>query len=153
MSIAPIVRAVEVKAGPARAFDLFTANMGLWWPRSFSIAPAPQASVHLEPREGGRWFERDEAGGETDWGRVLVWDPPSRLVLAWQITARWSFDPDLVTEVELAFEPAGEGRTRVTLEHRNLERFGADAEAVAGHLGGGWQKPLDLFAQLVETHP
>src|SRR5205085_3767289 len=120
------------------AFDLFVTHMGEWWPKGHSIGKAPHVAVVVEPRTGGRWFERDADGRETHWGKVLAWEPPSRLLLAWQIGSDWGFDPNLLTEVELTFEPARGGGTLVTLEHRDLERFGTDAVRHAGLLGGGW---------------
>ena len=148
MSIEPIRRSVEVRAAPARAFALFVERIGTWWPRDYKIGQAPLASVVIEPREGGGWFEVDDDGTRTDWGRVLEWAPPERLLLAWQIGADWRFDPELLTEVEIGFEPLAAGGTRVTLEHRKLEALGADAERVAAMLRGGWQLPLDAYAGL-----
>ncbi len=89
---------------------------------------------------------------ETHWGRVLAWDPPERLLLAWQLNGQFAYDPDLVTEVELTFAPLGSG-ARVTLEHRNLERFGADAERVTGLLGGGWPGFLGGYAAFADAQP
>jgi uncharacterized protein YndB with AHSA1/START domain len=151
MSIAPIVQSVEVRADPARAFDLFATRMADWWPRGRTIGANPHAAIVLEPKAGGRWFERDAEGAETDWGRVLAWEPPSRLLLGWQIGTDWRFDPELVTEVELTFAPAEGGGTRVTLEHRDLERFGADAKAHAGRLDGGWPGFLAEYARLADA--
>jgi uncharacterized protein YndB with AHSA1/START domain len=82
---------------------------------------------------------------ETPWGKVLVWEPPSRVVLGWQLNSQWAFDPDFLTEVELTFAPRGAG-TIVTLEHRDLERFGAEAAARADQLGGGWASRLADYA-------
>ena len=79
----------------------------------------------IEPFAGGRWFERGVDGTEADWGKVLVWEPPQRLVLAWQITPDFQFDPNLVTEIEVRFEAIGPDQTRVDLEHRLFDRFGA----------------------------
>jgi uncharacterized protein YndB with AHSA1/START domain len=146
MTIAPIVHRIEVKAPPARAFDLFATRITEWWPKGRTIGRNPHAAILIEPVAGGRWFERDAEGNETPWGRVLAWEPPSRLLLGWQINTQWAFDPDLVTEVELTFAPADGGGTLVTLEHRHLERFGTDAAAHAGRLKGGWPGFLDLFA-------
>jgi len=151
VTIAPIVRTVEVKAPPARAFDLFTRHMGRWWPTGKTVGANPHAEILMEPRAGGRWFEVDGEGAETHWGKVLIWDPPGRVVLAWQLNSQWTYDPDFVTEVELSFASEG-GGTRVTLEHRNLERFGADAEKFAGQLGGGWPGFLADFAAYASTH-
>jgi uncharacterized protein YndB with AHSA1/START domain len=153
MSIAPILRSVVVKAPPARAFELFVAHMQDWWPKGHTIGKKPFAEIVTEPRVGGRWFERDADGNETHWGKVLAWEPPSRLLLAWQINSQWTYDSNFITEVELTFAPADDGGTRVTLEHRNLERFGDDAAKVAEALGGGWPKHLAEFAQYVAAHP
>jgi uncharacterized protein YndB with AHSA1/START domain len=151
MTIAPVVRTVTVKASPARAFALFTANIERWWPQTHHIGKAPFTNVVLEPRVGGRWFERDAEGGECQWGKVLAWEPPARLLLAWQITSQWQYDPAFVTELELTFAPAEGDATLVTLEHRDLERFGADAERVAGLLNGGWPTIIGDFAAYADT--
>lgn len=146
MTIAPIRQSVSVKGDPLRAFRLFTEEMNGWWPEGKTIGPQPRAEVVMEPRVGGRWFEISQGGVETLWGKVLVWEPPSRLVLAWQIDAGWKFDPDFVTEVELRFTADG-ARTRVDFEHRDLERFGPSAAEHAAMLGSGWPTLLQLFAQ------
>ena len=146
MTIAPISRTVRVRTAPSQTFDLFASHMTRWWPEGRTIGKAPAVAIVLEPRAGGRWFERDAAGHETPWGTVLAWEPPARLLLGWQLDARFAFAPDLVTEVEVTFAPVGDGGTLVTLEHRDLERFGADAVAVAGRLAGGWSDRLRDFA-------
>ena len=146
MSIAPIVRTVSVKASPQHAFDAFTANMAQWWPKEHTIASQPWENVIMEPRAGGRWFERAADGTETQWGKVATWDPPGRLLLVWQINADWACDPDLVTEVEMSFVDQGDGSTLVTLEHRNLERFGERAAAHSDQLRNGWGGLLQRFA-------
>ena len=153
MSIAPIVQSVEVKAPPARAFELFTHQMGAWWPHGKTIGKNPHAAIVVEPKDGGRWFERDAEGNETQWGKVLAWQPPGRLLLAWQLSTTWAFDPQLITEVELSFAALPNGGTRVTLEHRNLERFGTDAEKHAASIRGGWPTLVGLFAQYADTNP
>jgi uncharacterized protein YndB with AHSA1/START domain len=149
MTIAPIVRSVTVKAPPDRAFDLFVSGMGHWWPRGRTVGQSPHADIVIERRPGGRWFERSEDGVETDWGRVLELAPPDRILLAWQLDAAFRYDPDVSTRVELTFEPVA-GGTRVTLEHRDLERFGESAEKLAGLLGGGWPTFLGFYAGYVE---
>lgn len=151
MSIAPIVRTVQVKAAPARAFELFATHMEHWWPKGRTIGKAPHDAIIIEPRAGGQWFERDTDGNETRWGKVLAWEPPSRLLLGWQIDCQWGYDPDLLTEVELTFTPAEDGGTLVTLEHRNLERFGANASRHAEMLGDGWPVHLAEFARYADA--
>lgn len=157
MTIAPVRHAVHVKAPPARAFDLFTTHIGLWWPAGRTPAQNPHVAVVIEPHANGRWFERDADGNETEWGKVLTWEPPSRLILGWQLNWRpghmCEYDPDLVTEVELRFEPGPTGGTLVTLEHRNLERFATDAPARARAIDGGWSARLNEFEAYVTSLP
>jgi uncharacterized protein YndB with AHSA1/START domain len=144
-------RSVTVTAAPQQAFDVFTAAVDTWWPRSHHIGARERFTAVLEPRAGGRWFERGDDGTECDWGRVQVWDPPARVVLTWQIGSDWKFDPDLVTEVEVRFVVDGPGRTRVELEHRGLEAYGDQAvpmrETFEGP--GAWAGILDLFARRI----
>jgi uncharacterized protein YndB with AHSA1/START domain len=149
---APVRRSVTVKAPQARAFEVFTDGFGRWWPQSHHIGKAAMKTAVIEPRVGGRWYEVGVDGVECQWGRVLVWEPPNRLVLAWQLSAQWQYDASLLTEVEVRFTSEGE-ITRVDLEHRNLERFGADAEKVHGMVGGpnGWPTVLSHFAQSIEA--
>jgi uncharacterized protein YndB with AHSA1/START domain len=152
MTIAPIMHSVRVKADPARAFDLFTTHIGTWWPKGQTVGKNPHAAIIIEPRAGGQWLERDSDGNEVRWGSVLAWEPPSRLLLGWQLSTQWQYDPDLLTEVELTFVPANGGGTIVTLEHRNLERFGAGAAEHAGKLNGGWPKRVADFVDYINTH-
>lgn len=144
----PVRKSVVVRASPEHAFAVFTASMGRWWLKTHKIGPAPLKDVVIEPRTGGRWFERDEDGSECDWGKVLVWEPPRRLVLTWQIGADWKFDPDFATEVEVNFIAAGKAETRVELEHRHLERFGERAEQLRAAFDGGWPTLVESFAAL-----
>lgn len=152
MTIAPISSEVNVSASKERAFDLFISRIGAWWPKTMSIGASPPKDFVLEAKPGGRWFERDESSAETEWGRVLSYDRPDRLVLAWQISSQWKYDPELVTEVEVRFIEVTAGETRVTLEHRNLERFGASADQHAGILGGGWPGILQSYAGVVSAN-
>ena len=145
-------RSVTVQAPPEKAFEAFTAGIGRWWPLDrYKIGAAAATDAVIEPHEGGRWFERGEDGSECDWGRVLAWEPPRRVVLAWQITADWRFDPAFETEVEILFEPDGEGATRVSLEHRGLDAYGERAEEMTGVFAspGGWQGLLERYAGAV----
>ncbi len=152
MTIAPLIRSVEVKAPPAKAFDLFANHIGAWWTVGKTVGKNPHVAIVIEPRAEGRWYERDAEGNETQWGKVLAYEPPGRLLLGWQMNSQWAFDPDFLTEVELTFEALAAGGTKVTLEHRNLERFGADAEKVYGQISGGWPYHLDNFAEYVAAN-
>ena len=151
MTIAPIRRSVKVKAPPQRAFELFTRDIGRWWSKGSTIGAKPHVDIVIEPRAQGRWFERDEDGVECQWGKVLAWEPPGRLLLGWQLNSAFRYDPDMLTEVELTFEPAPDGGTMVTLEHRNLEQFGDAAQRVAEQVGGGWPRHLKEYAEFVDA--
>jgi len=153
MTIAPIRRSVRTKAPPAKAFEIFTRQIGLWWPKGHGVGAQPLFEVVIEPGVGGRWFERDAAGHETQWGQVLAWDPPGRLILAWQLNREKRFDANLITEVELTFTAADDGGTDVTLEHRDLERFGQDSAQWLSSIGGGWSQKLGEFAAYADTLP
>lgn len=149
MTIAPVVKTVDVKCAASRAFELFTGRMSAWWPSSHHTGDTPFEEIVVEPRIGGRWFERDAAGAETRWGRVLDWSPPTRLLLAWQLNADFKYDPEFETELEITFEALAAG-TRVRLEHRDLERFGDRAERMAELLNGGWPTIVDDFAAFAD---
>jgi len=148
---APVKRSIFVHAPQAHAFEVFTDGIGLWWPKTHAIGDAELDKPVIEPREGGRWYQRGVDGSECDIGNVLAWNPPSRLLLAWQLDPDWNFNADLVTEVEVTFMPEGNG-TRVDLEHRYLERMGDRAEEMAEKVGspGGWTAVLQLYSEASE---
>lgn len=152
-SIEAVRKSVVVATSPERAFQVFTEGIDRWWPREHHIGASPLKRAILEPRSGGRWYAVCEDGSECDTGKVLTWEPPRRLVLAWQITAQWKFDPNFLTEVEVTFTPQGLKRTRVDLEHRNLDRFGKDAPEMRKGIDGpeGWGQTLEKFAAAVAT--
>lgn len=143
MTIAPIIAEALVALPPAETFGRFFGAMRGWWPPTHSIGSEPMTDLLVEPRVGGRWFERAASGAETQWGRVLVWEPPGRAILTWQIGPDWRFDPALLTEVEVSFAAEGSG-TRVRLEHRRLEAFGHAAHAET--LRNGWPGMVSGFA-------
>ena len=149
---APVRKSVRVGAPPERAFAVFTAGVGRWWPKSHHIGAADLDAIVIEPKAGGRWYERGVDGTQCEVGKVLVWEPPARLVLCWQLSADWKFDPNLMTEVEVRFIPDGANATRVELEHRNLDRFGDRADVVRKSIDApeGWSGLLQLFKQAAE---
>jgi uncharacterized protein YndB with AHSA1/START domain len=149
ITVAPINQSVVVSVSPDRAFELFTSRMTEWWFTGEGIGPRPFKQLVLEPRQGGRWFEVAEDGVETDWGEVLEWDRPARLVLAWRIDRSWKFDPALETSLELTFQAVDPGSTRVRLEHRNLERLGKSGRKTVETMREGWGKLLGRFADMV----
>ena len=145
---------VVVDAPPERAFEVFTTGMTAWWPLdTHTIGTKPAAEAVIEPRVGGRWFERSDDGTECDWGRVLAWDPPDRVLLSWEITCDWHHDADVHTEVDVRFRAEDDGRTRVELEHRGLEAYAERAEEMRGIFDsdGGWRGLLARFADAAES--
>ena len=149
MSILPIVQTVEVKAPPTIAFALFASHIGQWWPGK-GVGAQMFADIVIDPYEGGLVYEVDPEGNRTQWGTVLAWDPPGRLLIDWQLGEGWKFDERLHTDVELSFEPTASGGSRVTLTHSRLENFGAIAEDRAAQLRGGWPSKVAGFAEFAD---
>lgn len=148
VTIAPVRKTLHVAAAPALAFEVFARRIGEWWPRTHHIGASPMRDGVIEPQEGGRWYEIGEDGSECDWGRVLVWDPPGRLVLSWELNARFQRDAATASEVEIRFVADGAG-TRVELEHRGFDRLApADAETLRGQVDApnGWTAVLGHYA-------
>lgn len=150
-----VKKSIVVNVPIPHAFDVFTRRIDLWWPRSHHIGKAEMKEAVIEPRDGGRWFERGVDGSECDWGRVLAWSPPQHVALAWHIDARWSYDPDpaRASRVDVTFTDEGNGRTRVDLEHSQLDRH-ADWKQLKEifESPGGWPGLLQRFtAAAVES--
>jgi uncharacterized protein YndB with AHSA1/START domain len=143
-----VQKEVVVEAPPERAFRVFTEKFDSWWPRAHHIGKSDMKVAIIEPRPSGRWYEVGVDGVECDWGHVLVWEPPRRIVLAWQLNAQWEYEPSLITEVEVTFTPVGDASTRVELEHRYLERFGEMEETVRQGIDSpeGWGGLLQMYA-------
>jgi uncharacterized protein YndB with AHSA1/START domain len=143
-----IRRDVVVEVGQAQAFEIFTADITAWWPREHHIGSAPIEEIVIEPREGGRWFTRHQDGSETSTGVVTAWDPPARLVITWQIGTDWAYHDDLETFVEVRFVSEAPDRTRVVLQHRGLEAYGADAAVMRATFDSpdAWSATLAAYA-------
>jgi uncharacterized protein YndB with AHSA1/START domain len=148
-AITPVVKGIRVRANAARAFKVFTGELGTWWPKTHHIGSSPMTKAILECRVGGRCYSEQEDGTECPWGQVTVWEPPVRFVMAWQIQPNWQFEPDLskCSEVEVTFTPVADGSTDVVLEHRNFERHGRGADAMRGQVNqeGGWGGLMKLY--------
>lgn len=143
-------KVVSVLAPRAVAWRVFTEKMGTWWPlANYKIGKTNAVDAVIEPRVGGRWYEVGDDGSTCDWGSVLSWEPPSRLVLSWDINANWKYEPTLKTEIEVRFIADGTNATRVELEHRRLDRYGAlrDEMRRIFDTEGDWGRFLQLFAQ------
>jgi uncharacterized protein YndB with AHSA1/START domain len=155
MTQAPAVvvrRQIVVDAPVDRAFDVFTRQFGAFKPPEHNLLAAPIAETVFEPRVGGHIYDRATDGSECRWARVLVYEPPQRVVFSWDIGPTWQVetDPERTSEVEVTFTAETDGRTRVELEHRNLDRHGPGWEAVSGGVGHeqGWPLYLDRYAAL-----
>ncbi|MBV8672411.1 MAG: SRPBCC family protein [Acidobacteriaceae bacterium] len=149
VAVQPVRKSIEVELNPLDAFQLFTYDMAAWWPSTHHIAKTPFLEIVIEPRAGGRWFEVDRDGSTCQWGSVLTWDPPNKVVFAWGLQGNWEFspDPDKSSEVEVRFTRLGDSATLVELEHRHFERHEAGAK-IAESVDQGWTPVLAAFQAL-----
>jgi uncharacterized protein YndB with AHSA1/START domain len=145
-------KTVVVNAPRERAFQVFTTGFDSWWPRGHHIAKVDMLAAVLEPKQGGRWFEKGVDGSECDWGRVLVWDPPARVMLSWHLNGRWEHEPSTHSEVDVRFIAEGPSRTRVELEHRGIERH-AYAEDLKKGVDSpeGWTGLLQMYLEKAQA--
>ena len=144
---------IVVDAPQERAFTFFTDDIGKWWPPEHHLLQGELAEMVFEPRVGGHIYDRAVDGSECRWSRVLVYEPPNRVVFSWDISLAWQIetDPAKTSEVEIRFIPEGPDRTRVELEHRNLDRHGEGWEQMRDAVGSpdGWGAGLRRFAERV----
>lgn len=138
----PLRLEVEVACPPATAFAVWTERTSMWWPASHTTTAADGLTVTIEGAVGGRIYERTPAGEEVEWGRVLVWEPPHRLVCTWHLRQ----DAADATEVELRFEPSGDG-CLVRIEHRGWERLGRRGPERRDANRQGWAGLLPHFVE------
>ena len=142
---------VVVDAPIKRAFSVFTEGIGSWWRPDHHILEGELAEMVFEPRVGGHVFDSGADGSECRWARVLAYEPPKRVVISWDINTQWQLETDheRTSEVEVRFVPEGADRTRVTLEHRNLDRHGEGWEGMRDAVGSpeGWSEGLRGFAE------
>lgn len=151
----PSVRSSIVVGAPIeRAFDVFTNDMESWWDPDHHLIEGELAEMVVELQVGGHIYDRGTDGSECHWARVLAYDPPNRFVFSWDINTRWELETDIdrTSEVEVRFVAEAPDRTRVELEHRNLERHGEGWEKMRAAVGSpdGWPAGLRAFAARVE---
>ncbi|OBG86084.1 ATPase [Mycobacterium sp. E136] len=148
---------ITVNAPLERAFRVFTERFGDFKPREHNLLSVPIEETVLEPHVGGRIYDRGVDGSVCEWARVLVVDPPHRLVFSWNIGTTWQLesDPARCSEVEVAFTAESDDRTRVSIEHRHIERHGDGWDSVASGVGGdaGWPLYLRRYGELLEREP
>ena len=149
-----VKKSIDVQAGQEIAWRVFTEKMGTWWPLAYyKIGQANAVDALIEPRVGGRWYEKGDDDSVCQWGSVLAWEPHSRLLLSWDINADFQYDPALKTEIEVRFIADGPKRTRVELEHRHLDRYGPRRDEMRRiyDTEGDWGKLLEAFARTAEA--
>jgi uncharacterized protein YndB with AHSA1/START domain len=149
-------RHILVNAPIGEAFKVFTERFGDFKPREHNMLQAAIAETVFEPRVGGNIYDRAVDGSECRWARILVFEPPDCVVFSWDISPRWQIEtnPDLTSEVEVRFVAETPGRTRVELEHRNLDRHGSGWESVRDGVDNeaGWPLYLQRYAALFERN-
>lgn len=154
-----VFKSVRVNAPIERAWNVFVEQMGTWWPATHHIGKTPFEAIFIEPRVGGRWYERNAQGEFCDWGTVLEWEPPRRVCLSWHVgpghdSPDWVANMDMAkaSEVEIRFTPEPAGVTLVELIHSKIERHGEGAEQLRDVFDGpgAWIAILDQFAKKVE---
>jgi uncharacterized protein YndB with AHSA1/START domain len=142
-----------------RAWSVFVEQMESWWPATHHIGTTPFETIFIEPRVGGRWYERNAKGDHCDWGTVLKWEPPHRVCLSWHLgpghdSPEWVADMDMAkaSEVDIRFTPEGKGTTLVELTHSKLERHGEGAEQLRTLFDGpgAWTGILSHYANKIE---
>jgi uncharacterized protein YndB with AHSA1/START domain len=147
---------IVVEAPLERAFAVFVEDFDRVKPREHNMLGVDIAETVFEPRVGGHIYDRGVDGSECRWARVLAYEPPDRVVFSWDISPRWEVEtnPDLTSEVEVRFFAEAPGRTRVELEHRNIDRHGAGWEAVRDGVDNeaGWPLYLHRYAALFERN-
>jgi uncharacterized protein YndB with AHSA1/START domain len=151
---APVVRRQIVVPAPIeKAFAVFTERFGDFKPPEHNLLAAPIAETVFEPRVGGSVYDRATDGSECHWARVLAYEPPHRVVFSWDIGPTWQVEtePENTSEVEVRFVAEGPERTRVELEHRNIDRHGPGWQSVSDGVGHdqGWPLYLARYAALL----
>jgi uncharacterized protein YndB with AHSA1/START domain len=143
--VAPVIRSVNVPLSPETAFRLFTENIHHWWPLvTHSVYGDEAQRCTLEGWVGGRFYETHQDGREAEWGRVLIWEPPQRLVFSFYPGRA----PDRATDVEIIFD--GEGKaTRLTLTHSGWERLDSGLQAYRDRYNTGWTFVLGKYVDFV----
>jgi uncharacterized protein YndB with AHSA1/START domain len=144
---------IVVEAPIDRAFSVFTEDFGSFKPPEHNMLQVEIAETVFEPRVGGHLYDRGVDGSECHWARILAYEPPERVVFSWDISPQWEIetDPEKTSEVEVRFVAETPDRTRVELEHRNLDRHGAGWEGVREGVATdqGWPLYLQRFAEVV----
>jgi hypothetical protein len=150
----PVRKNVRVRASAARAFNVFTEGLDTWWPKTHHIGSSPMTRGIMEGQVGGRCHSEQADGTECQWGQIVSWEPPTRFVMARQVTPDWKFEPDLskCSEVEVRITSYADGTTWVELEHRHFECRGQGGDAMRKPVSapGRWSQLMELFRAKAE---
>ncbi|WP_315704995.1 MULTISPECIES: SRPBCC family protein [unclassified Bradyrhizobium] len=150
-AIAPVHKQVLVRVPIGHAFEVFTSGLTRWWPHTHGVGKQPIRAVLMEPRLGGRWLEVGEDGTETPVATIILWEPPHRVVMLWQISAQWKPDATMRSEVDVRFIAEGTELTRVELTHHKFETMGPEAGAsMRKDVDGGWPGLMRRFVEEAE---
>ncbi|HEY5048283.1 MAG TPA: SRPBCC family protein [Rhizomicrobium sp.] len=148
--VSPVKKSIRVNASQTRAFEVFTARFDAWWPKTHHIGQTAMQGAVIEPRQGGRWYEKGEDGSECQWGTVLAWEPSQRVVLSWHINSKFQYDESVASEVEVRFIAESAAVTRVELEHR-IESVDAEDIRAAVDSPGGWSSLLEHYRDVASS--
>jgi uncharacterized protein YndB with AHSA1/START domain len=144
---------IVVDAPIERAFSVFTRGFGSFKPPEHTLLSVDIAETVFELHEGGHVYDKGIDGSECRWGRVLAYEPPNRVAFSWDISPQWQIETDhaKTSEVEVRFIAEAPDRTRVELEHRNIDRHGDGWESVRDGVDGddGWPLYLTRYAEVV----
>lgn len=141
-----VEKSVTVSVPVERAFEVFTAEIGTWWPlRTHAVDTERSETVVMEGRVGGRLYERTPSGEEHVWGTLVAWEPPNRIVYSWHPGR----GEETAQEVEITFSPEGEG-TRVDIRHYGWEKLGNRLEETIASYNEGWDKVIAVYARAAE---
>ena len=136
----------RIECAPAHAFVVWTTRLSSWWPMGHTTSGDSDAVVTLEPRLGGRIYERTSSGAEIDWGEITRWDPPHRFAYLWHIgRAR-----DHATDVDVSFVDTDDGATELRIVHSGWERLGAEGQAWREANTAGWAGMVPSFRAAAE---
>ncbi|MCW2765252.1 MAG: ATPase [Nocardioides sp.] len=148
-----VTASIEVEAPQQRAFEVFTRDFGAFKPPDHNLLAAPLAETVVETHVGGHIIDRGADGSECRWARILAYEPNDRFVFSWDISPHWQLetDPDRTSEVEVTFIALAGDRTRVTIEHRHLDRHGEGWTGVRDGVSTaeGWPHYLNRYADLL----
>lgn len=144
----PIRKEVVVEASQETTFTVFTEKIDQWWPKELHVGKAPLTESILEAKPAGRWYSTHEDGSQVTIGHIITWDPFGHLVLAWQINGNFIYDPNLISEIEVNFIAEGPTRTRVQLEHRDLDKLRGGVKVIE-EMDKGWSYILSRYEHVL----